>query len=467
MEGIVINVMSKAKKPAQSRSISGHNYQVGKPTGNRDDSLKIYNFDVLEMEGMETVQNYNKFIKQHMHVGYKAHKEELGKDDFVLPRDGSDITKLESIIVSPDVKVPLKDIKDFDFSELQCFFDDYIFEFLKRDSKFKDIKILSAKVHCNEVFYPRFKEVEENGVKKLVKLSKAESYEMAYIKPHMHVDYIPLVASEKDGIKYLKCSSKELWKAEKGRYFDSFREYNDRLYESIGKAYGIDRGQKWEEWDDRIQKKNNGEAVKKTIRLSEWQIKKEEEMNDQYIKQLEEARKGYSAESEDYRKLTAKIEKQKQEAYNDFLEAENKYKIQLEYMQQSIKLALEEAKKAEEKRKKEIKETDELRGITEQLKQEEKQIQKEIQDNIAVLAKEKEKYEQAILNAAKEYDSLDYKAKMLARIELALHNKEMSDIEAIQELRKDKLDDMIRSFSAQDAPELSRIRDLFMGDDSR
>ena len=72
MEGIVINVMSKAKKPAQSRSISGHNYQVGKPTGNRDDSLKMYNFDILEMEGMETVQNYNKFIKQHMHVGYKA-----------------------------------------------------------------------------------------------------------------------------------------------------------------------------------------------------------------------------------------------------------------------------------------------------------------------------------------------------------------------------------------------------------
>lgn len=467
MEGIVINIMSKAKKASQQRSLSIHNYQVGQPTGNRDDNLKRYNFDVLEMQGMETVQNYNKFIKEHMHVGYNAHKEELKKDDFVLPRDAADITKLESIIVAPDVKVPLKDIKDFDFSELQCFFDDYIFRFLKKDSKFKDIKILSAKVHCNEVFYPRFKEVEENGVKKLVKLSKKESYELAYIKPHMHLDYIPLVEAEKNGIKYLKCSSKDLWKAQKGRYFDSFREYNDRFYEAIGKAYGVDRGQKWEEWDERVQKKNNGEAVKKTIRLSEWQIKKEEEMNQRYIKQLEEARKGYSTESDEYRKMTAKIEKQKQEVYDDFLEAENNYKKQLECMQQSIKLALEEAKRAEEKRKKEIKDTDELRDITKQLKQEEKQIQKEIQDKIVALTEERKKYEQAILDAAKEYGSLNYKTKTLAQIEVALHNKEIDDIDAFNQLKAGGLVNMIRPLTAKNAPELSRIRDLFLGDDPR
>lgn len=467
MEGVVINVMSKAKKPAQSRNLSAHNYQVGEPTGNRDDSLKMYNFDVLGIQGMETVQNYNKFFKKHMHVGYKAHKEELGKDDFVLPRDGADITKIESIIVAPDIKILLKDIKNFDFSELQCFFDDYIFKFIKRDIQFKNIKILSAKVHCNEVFFPRFKEVEENGVKKLVKLSMAESFELAYIKPHMHMDYIPLVEVEKDGIKYLKCSSKELWKAQEGRYFDSYREYNDRLYEAIGKEYGIDRGQKWEEWDARIQKKNNGEAVKKTIKLSEWQIKKEEEMNEQYIRQLEEERYKYSAESQDYKKLTAEIEKQKHEAYNDFLESENKYKNQLERIQQSIKLALKEAEKAEEKRKKEIKETDELCNTTQQLKQQEEQIQKEIQDKIDVLVKEKEKYDKAFENAEEKYASLDYKVKILTQIELALKNKEMSDIEALQELRKGKLDDVIRSFKKEDAPELHRIKNLFLGDDPR
>lgn len=459
--------MSKAKKPSQSRNLSVHNYQTGKATGNRDDSLKSYNFDVLAAHGMETVQNYNKYVKQHMHVGYKAHKEELEKGDFVLPRDGSDITKVESIIVSPDVKVPLKDIKNFDFSELMLFFDDYIFEFLKKDSKFKDIKILSAKVHRNEVFYPRFKEVEEDGKKKLVKLSKKESCELAYIKPHMHIDYIPLVEAEKDGVKYLKCSSKELWRAEKGRYFDSFREYNDRMYEAIGKAYGLDRGQKWEEWDVRVQKKNNGQAVKKTIRLSEWQILREEDMNARYVKQLEEDRKKYSSKSEEYKKLTTEIEKQQQEKYSDFLEAENEYKKKLEQMQESIKLSSEAAKKAEEKRKKEMKETDEVIATTTKLKQQEQQLQREVNAKIFELMEEKKKYEEVYANAAIKYSSADAKLRTITRIEIALQEQRMTKEQAVQEIKKENLVEDVRSLSPEAAPELSKLSDSFIDDDNR
>ena len=245
MQGTVINVMSKAKKKTQIRNLGAHNAQTGKAVGNRDDSLKKYNFDILELGGEESTSNYVKYINDHMHVGYKAYKEELKEGDFVLPRDSKDTSKVESIVVAPDIKIPLKDIEGFNFSETKNFFYDYIYTFLKNDIKFKDIKVLSAKVHCNEVYYPRFKTIEKDGKEVLIKLSKEESRELAYIKPHMHMDFIPLVEAEKDGIKFLKCSSKDIWKSVAGRYFDSFREYNDRLYEVLGKEYKFDRGEKW------------------------------------------------------------------------------------------------------------------------------------------------------------------------------------------------------------------------------
>lgn len=107
-----------------------------------------------------------------------------------------------------------------------------------------------------------------------------------------------------------------------------------------------------------------------------------------------------------------------------------------------------------------------MRDITKQLKQE-KQIQKEIQDKIVALTEERKKYEQAILDAAKEYGSLDYKAKTLAQIEVALHNKEIDDIDAFNQLKAGELVNMIRPLTAKNATELSRIRDLFLGDDPR
>lgn len=55
------------------------------------------------------------------------------------------------------------------------FFDDYIHNFIKQDSKFKNVKVLSAKVHCNEVYYPRYEEIEKDGTTKLRRLSREES----------------------------------------------------------------------------------------------------------------------------------------------------------------------------------------------------------------------------------------------------------------------------------------------------
>lgn len=90
---------------------------------------------------------------------------------------------------------------------------------MKNDIKFKDVKILSAKAHCNEVFYPRFKTIEKDGKEVLVKLSKEESRELAYIKVHMHVDYIPLVETEKKGDQVFKMQFKRYMEICEGQIF--------------------------------------------------------------------------------------------------------------------------------------------------------------------------------------------------------------------------------------------------------
>lgn len=334
MEGTVINVMSKAKTKSASKNLGWHNSQKGNPTGNRDDDYKKYNFDVLAMQGIETIDNYNKYFKEHAHIGYNAHKEELSEGDFVVARNNDTISKIESIIVAPPVKVLIKDIDSFDFTEVQCFFDDYIHSFIKKDSIFKDVKILSAKVHCNEVYYPRFEEIEQpDGTTRLRRLSREESIDRAYIKVHMHLDYIPLVQAEKDGIKFLKLSSKDIWKAEKGKYFNSFTEFNDRFHNAVGKSYGLDRGQKWEEWDLRVQKKKNGELVKENRALSQWQLDIDEELNKRYIAQLEEEKAKYEADTEQAKQIMEEIELQRTERYEDFIKKQRQYKKELEELE--------------------------------------------------------------------------------------------------------------------------------------
>lgn len=388
MEGTVINVMSKAKTKSASKNLGWHNSQKGNPTGNRDDDYKKYNFDVLAMQGVETIDNYNKYFKEHAHIGYNAHKEELNEGDFVVPRNNDTISKIESIIVAPPVKVLVKDIDSFDFSEVQCFFDDYIHSFIKKDSIFKDVKILSAKVHCNEVYYPRFEEIEQpDGTTRLRRLSREESIDRAYIKVHMHLDYIPLVQAEKDGIKFLKLSSKDIWKAEKGKYFNSFTEFNDRFHNAVGKSYGLDRGQKWEEWDLRVQKKKNGELVKENRALSQWQLDIDEELNKRYIAQLEEEKAKYEADTEQAKKIMEEIELQRTERYDDFIKAQQQYKKEME-----------------------------------ELKRKEERLQKKIHN-------------------------IDEQTRQLIHIEVLLQNQKMTKQEAVETIKELGLDEKMVAFS--------------------
>lgn len=435
MEGVVINTMSKAKKTKSVSNLQAHNAQISKATGNRDDDYKKYNFDVLEMQEEKSVDNYNKYFKEHMHVGYNAHKEELAENDFVVPRFNNDISKVESIIVSPPVKVLLKDIDKFDFTEAQCFFDDYIHDFIKHDSKFKDVKILSAKVHCNEVYYPRFEEIENgDGITKLKRLSKQESIDKAYIKVHMHMDYIPLVEAEKNGIKYLKLSSNDIWKAEKGRYFDSFREFNDRFFESVGKKYGLDRGQKWEEWDIRVQKKNNGELVKQNTRLADWQLDKDEELNSRYKKQLEQEAKTAGAETK--KKIQEEINMLEAQSFDEFERSQQEYANQLKQIEKQKKLAASELEEKQE----------ELKSI-------QKQVDTEYDDYLEMHIQTQEAIKKAMEDYEKMISEYGEDKVSLLSIEKQLKKKKMTLQEARKTIDELGLDNMLKLFKDESAKE--------------
>ena len=54
--------------------------------------------------------------------------------------------------------------------------------------------------------------------------------------PHMHVTIIPIVHDKKSNIK--KISISELWKGK-----NSYRKFQDYMYNSVGKEYGFDRGE--------------------------------------------------------------------------------------------------------------------------------------------------------------------------------------------------------------------------------
>lgn len=451
MEGVVINIMSKAKKTKAISNLSAHNKQVSRATGNRDDNYKKYNFDVLEMQSEKSIDNYNKYFKEHAHVGYNAHKEELEEGDFVVPRLNDTITKVESIIVAPPIKILLKDIDKFDFTEAQCFFDDYIHNFIKQDSKFKDVKVLSAKVHCNEVYYPRYEEIEIDGTTKLRRLSREESVEKAYVKVHMHMDYIPLIEAEKNGKKFLKLSSNDLWKSEKGRYFDSFREFNDRFYEAVGKSYNLERGQKWEEWDVRVQKRNNGELVKENTRLADWQLNNDEELNKKYKKQLEEEIKTASEEAK--KQLQEEIAQLEAESFDEFERNQREYARQLKQMEEQKNKIEHDLKnisdekadaqrmlsdiqmQADSEYKDYIKMHDDIEKAIEELTATEAEIEKRQNINSQI------------------FKELEADRKVLANIERRLKRNEITMQEANKVIDDYSLDDKIKLFKEESAKE--------------
>lgn len=311
--GVLVNVMNEYKSLTAASNEAYHIRQEGKAVGNRDDNFKKENINILQMMGREPVENYKKYFKEHMHLGYNAYKEELKENDFVMPRDGKDITKIEGLIVCMPEKISLKELTDrsFDKKELLLFCTDYIERFLEEDEKFKNCKVLNAILHMNEVYYPVFEETEDGRIRKL---SEEERREQAYVKPHMHIDYIPLVKAEKKGKEYLKLSRKELWKS-KSKYYNSYREFNDRCHEAVGKQYGYERGSKWEDFGERVIKKVNGEKVKEYKKMQDYQLDETVRQYNRYEMQLKNDIE--EAKQKKKKELEKKLEKELKELKED------------------------------------------------------------------------------------------------------------------------------------------------------
>lgn len=333
--GVLVNVMSEYKSLRAATNEAYHIRQEGKAVGNRDDNFKKENVNILQMMGREPVKNYKKYFKEHMHLGYNAYQEDLKEDDFVMPRDGKDITKIEGLIVCIPEKISLKELTDgtYNKKDLLFFCSDYIEGFLEQDEKFKNCKILDAVLHMNEVYYPVFEETEDG---KLRKLSEEERKEQAYVKPHMHIDYIPLVKAEKKGIEYLKLSRKDLWKS-KSKYYNSYREFNDRCHKAVGDQYGYERGTKWEDFGERVTKKVNGEKVKEYKKLHDYQLDETARLYNRYemqlINEIKEAKQKKKKELED------KLEEELEEIRKD-MEAE-----QIIHIEDEVKRSIYEVDK--------------------------------------------------------------------------------------------------------------------------
>lgn len=417
------------EKKKTQKSISNVEYHdtrgngKAKPTGSQVGEFTVCNVNVVE-----PVNNFNKYIKENSHIGYKAYSEiQDFEKEFVIPRQTKDTIKLDTLVVCPGfrIKPTLAEIEEFKNSGDFLYFEEYV-NMLKTDEQFKNCKILSAIVHFDEVHFPK-SEYDEAG-KWVRDYTEEESIEKAYIPVHMHISYIPLSKqTSKDGIEYLKLDHNFVWKGDGCKYWQTFTEFNDKCYEKLGKTFDVNRGTVWEDWKDRTT--NADETVKKQRKLNDYKKDQEEE------------------------RLQGMLRKAKAEQEEAIKEMNNEKLSNQAEIDKLKKILIEQRRITDE----EIAEMEEIRESAKKLKNKEKQVQQETKDRII----------QAYNNADKAMKKANDIVRILTRIELALKNKEMSDIEALQELRKGKLDDVIRSFKKEDAPELHRIKNLFLGDDPR
>lgn len=210
-------------------------------TGNAKEEFKKYNYEFpTEYSG----ENYRNIVWKNLKTGIKFDKSSLKEGEFWVGRtykkkSGKTTTYVESMTIAPPWKVHPDDIEMF----LQSFENTYfeaIERFLVTDEQFRDCIFLDFQVHLNEVYVPESITLEDGSE---YMLPEEERWAYAYIKPHMHVSYIPTVkTTDKNGTEFLKLSRSDLWKSKSGKFNQSYREFNDKKYEAVDKEYGLERG---------------------------------------------------------------------------------------------------------------------------------------------------------------------------------------------------------------------------------
>lgn len=311
--------------------------------GNAREEYAKYNYSFpTEYSGV----HYRKVLNEHLKKGTKYDKSSLGEKDFWVGRtykknSGKSTTYVETMTICPPFKIHPDEIDAFLQSNDNCYFADIV-DFLMMDEKFKDVVFLDRIVHLDEVYVPESITLPD-GTEKM--LSPEEQWEHAYIKPHMHISYIPTVKvhDDKSGADYLKLSRKDLWHSDKG-FSKSYSEFLDRKYHAVDCEYDLERGEiyeempeedkpvhvgleQWKKENDQArverlinqQKKENEEAIK-TLQQQVEKIKKQEILNERAAESIEEGFQSMIEDSvevfgDDYEKMDYIILKSERKAF--------------------------------------------------------------------------------------------------------------------------------------------------------
>lgn len=313
-----ITVIKQKTNRTEINRTEWHNQQRNK-TGNVMEEYSHFN-RVYDYCGK---QPYRKRIWDHLKTGIKFDKAKLGGDDFHVARlckSGSrKTTVMESMIIAPNFRVHPDDLEEF-LNEIGYRYFDETMDYLLGAPRMEGVIPLKAYVHVNEVYVPESITVNlPDGTQKEVLLDEEERWKHAYIKPHLHFDYIPTVL-EKDakGISYRKLSRGDIWKSKSGKYYESYTEFLDDKYESLDKKYGFERGVVHTDLPE-------DERPIVNMSLQEWQHVNDQARIDRLINQQKDANELAIAELKHEAELIEEMQDSINEAKADMQNDLNEY----------------------------------------------------------------------------------------------------------------------------------------------
>lgn len=186
-----------------------HNHRIGENHSNQNIVLSLTDRNTVLLNNLQDNETYLAAFKRlysdnEFHGQLKVNGEESKQTKF-----------LDEFLVYP----PYEKITAMSINEQN--------EFFKREldalqSYFPEMILLSAVIHRDEVFHPKDEEMKS-------------MFPYGKVTPHMHIVAIPTVLDKKNGGK--KISISELWKGK-----DSYRKFQDYMYQAVGRDYGFDRG---------------------------------------------------------------------------------------------------------------------------------------------------------------------------------------------------------------------------------
>ncbi|WMJ87393.1 plasmid recombination protein [Anaerocolumna sp. MB42-C2] len=198
-------IKSKMRFPYQ------HNFRTLKNYGNKNIDASLTHLNTSIANNLKEGETYlTAFNRLYQNGAFKGQLKVQGAEE-------KQTKFLDEFLVYP----PSEKISEMSLEEQDVFFKK---ELQAIQNYFADMIILSATVHRDEAFHPNDEELKA-------------LFPEGKITPHMHLIAIPIVHDKKKDCK--KISITELWK---GQF--SYRKFQDYMYNTVGKEYGFDRGEK-------------------------------------------------------------------------------------------------------------------------------------------------------------------------------------------------------------------------------